>query len=330
MRFAVIGAGAMGSLYGGLLARAGFDVTLLDTWAAHVAAIAREGLRLEGITGDLVVEVAATTDHAAVKPVDVAIILVDANATPQAARIAERVLGPDGFAVTLQNGIGNLEALAAVLGERRVIGGLSYHSAAVQGPGHVRHTHAGPTWLGELSGSRTPRLDRLAADVAAAGFTPEIVDDIRALVWGKFVHNCAINAICAITGLRVGEIPRHPGADALQTRVVEEALAVVRGRGVRLPDPDPLHTIKAFCRVKFNKPSMLQHVEQGKRTEIDALNGAVVREGRALGIPTPYNEAVTWLAKTVEARMRQVLHEAPVDYARLEAEAAAAKASRAG
>ena len=322
MRFCVIGAGSMGSLYGGLLARAGYDVTLLDVWAEHVDAIRREGLRLDGITGDVVVRIRATVRAAEVLPADVALVLTDTNATVEAAAAARVLLRPEGFAVTLQNGIGNVEALTEALGRTRVAGGLSYHSAAVRGPGQVSHTHAGPTWLGELDGgARTPRLERLATALGAAGFAPTIVEDIQGLIWAKFVHNCAINAICAVTGLRVGEISSHPGADELQTRIIEEALAVVRAQGVVLPEPDPMGSIKAFCRVKFNKPSMLQHVEQGKRTEIDALNGAIVRAGRRLGVPTPYNEALVWLTRAVEQRMRRLVREGSPDYARLEAEA---------
>jgi 2-dehydropantoate 2-reductase len=323
LRFCVIGAGSMGSLYGGLLARAGFDVTLLDVWAEHVDAIRQQGLRLDGITGEVVVRVRATVRAADVPPADVALVLTDANATAEAAAAARTLLRPDGFAVTLQNGIGNVEALAEALGRPRVAGGLSYHSAAVRGPGHVSHTHAGPTWLGELDGTRTPRVERLATALRTAGFAPTIVDDIEGLIWAKFIHNCAINAICAVTGLRVGEISSHPGADELQTRIIEEALAVVRAQGIVLPELDPMGSIKAFCRVKFNKPSMLQHVEQGKRTEIDALNGAIVTAGRRLGVPTPYNESLVWLTRAVEQRMRRLVHEGPPDYVRLETEAQA-------
>jgi 2-dehydropantoate 2-reductase len=321
MRFCVIGAGSMGCLYGGLLARAGFEVTLLDVWAPHVEAIRRDGLALDGITGDLSIRIAATTDPEAVPPCDAAIVLTDANVTGAAAAAARTVLDGTGFAVTLQNGIGNVETLAAALGSGRVLGGLSYHSAALRGPGRVSHTHAGPTWLGELDGRRTARLERLAEALAEAGFVPTIVDDIQGLIWSKFVHNCAINAIAAVTGLRVGEIVRSPGADRLQTRIVEEALTVVRALGVTLTDPDPLRTIKDFCRTKFNKPSMLQHVDQGKRTEIGALNGALVREGRRLGIPTPYNEAIVWLTEAVEQRMQRLVRDGPLDYEQLETEA---------
>jgi 2-dehydropantoate 2-reductase len=330
MRIAVIGAGAMGSLYGGLLARAGADVTLLDTWPAHVDAIGRDGLRLDGLGGDRRIEVAAAHPSAAAARIQVALVLTSAGATGEAAATAARVLEPDGYALTLQNGIGNVEALAAVLGEGRVLGGLSYHSAEVIGPGHVRHTHAGPTWLGELDGRRTPRVEALRDLLAEAGFAPVIVDDVRGYIWNKFVHNCAINALAAAAGLRVGEIPRHPEADLFQTRVVEETLAVVRARGIDLPDPDPLSSIKAFCRTKFNKPSMLQHVEQGKLTEIDALNGAVVREGRRLGIPTPFNEALTLLVTALARQRQATLHGPPVDYDRLEVEAKAALAHGTG
>ena len=169
MRIGVIGAGSMGCMYGGRLAEAGCDVTLVDLWREHVEALARAGLRLDGIGGERVIRVPAATPAEAAGPFDLAVILVDANSTADAAREAARLLGPDGYAVTFQNGIGNVEALTAALGPGRVVGGLSYHSAALQGPGHVRHTPAGPTWLGELDGSRTPRVAALHDALARAG-----------------------------------------------------------------------------------------------------------------------------------------------------------------
>ncbi|MFO1349384.1 MAG: 2-dehydropantoate 2-reductase [Gammaproteobacteria bacterium] len=214
--------------------------------------------------------------------------------------------------------MGNLEILIEALGKTRVLGGLSYHSGALRGPGHASHTHAGPTWLGELDGSRSARVAQLHEMLAAAGFKPETVDNIIGYIWSKFIHNCAINPICAATGLRVGELARVPAADALQTKIIEEALAIIRAKNIAITEPDPLPTIKAFCKIKFNKPSMLQHMEAGKRTEIDALNGAIVREGRALGIPTPYNEALSWIIKAMETSRIQLLHGEPIDYEALE------------
>lgn len=322
MRIGVIGAGAMGCLYGGLLARAGQEVVLYDRWREHIEAIRARGLELGGITGEIRVRPArATADWAELGKLDAALIQVDANSTAEAARIVEPCLKPAGFALTLQNGVGNVETLVETLGRERVLGGLSYHSAAVERPGRAIHTHAGPTWLGELDGRRSERVERFADVLRKAGFEPTVVDDILGFIWTKFVHNAAINALSAMTGLRVGELGADASADAFQTRIIEEALAVVAAKGIRLAEPDPMSAIKAFCKVKFNKPSMLQHVEAGKRTEIDALNGAVVREGRRLGIATPFNEALTLLVKALEESRRRALHEPAVDWDAREKEA---------
>lgn len=235
------------------------------------------------------------------------------------------MLKPDGYALALQNGIGNLEALAAVLGSGRVAGGLRYHSATMAGPGHAVHTHAGPTWIGELDGGASPRMDAAAGLLRRAGFTPTFVDDIVGFIWTKFIHNCAINPILAVSGLRVGEISMSPDADALQTKIIEEALAVVHAKGITLTDPDSIASIKDFCTRKFNKPSMQQHMEAGRRIEIDALNGAIVCEGKALGILTPYNEALTWMVGARQHFAMTIENAPPVDYAALEAEIAARK-----
>lgn len=302
MRICIIGAGAMGTLYGALLARSGQDVILYDTWNEQVRAINDEGVRLSGITGDILVRVSATTDPDDIAPVDLCLVQVNTNATEEAAAVAKRVLSDEGYCLTLQNGVGNIEKLVAALGEKRVMGGLSYHSAAPIGPGHTAHTHKGPTWLGELDGHRSERLDGLVAVLKDAGFEPMPVDDIIGFIWGKFIHNCSINAVCAILGIRVGEIPLYPSADAFQTGIINEALAVVRAKGITIPEADPFTAIKAFCRIKFNKPSMLQHVEAGKPTEIGALNAVIVEEGARLGIPTPTNEALVLLIRAVDAR----------------------------
>jgi len=322
MRFCVIGAGSMGSLYGGLLARAGFDVTLFDVWQDHVDAIRRDRLHLDGITGDLHIPIRATSRIEEIPAADCAIILTDANGTREASDTARRVLTDAGFAITLQNGIGNVEALGEVLGPDRVIGGTSNHSAAIRGPGHVTHTHAAPTWIGELDGRSTARLRELERALAGAGFRPVVVDNIFAHIWNKFVLNCGINAISAVTGLRLGELVRTPAVDELQTRIIDEVLAVVRAKGVPLTDPDPMRTIKSHCWKKYNQPSTLQHLEQGKRSEIDALNGALVREARKLGMHVPYNDALTLLLKGVEKHRVQVVHGPAIDYDRLEMEAA--------
>jgi 2-dehydropantoate 2-reductase len=323
----IIGAGAMGSLYATLIARGGANVWIVDGWREHVEAIRSEGLRLSGISGDVRVGLAAYTweDVDRIKErADLGIILVNANDTSRAASVAAKLLNGDGIALTLQNGIGNLEALTDRLSAPRVIGGLSYHSAAIVAPGHVEHTHRGPTWVGDLSGLESERVRAVASLLRGSGFEPTIVNDILAHIWTKFVHNSSINPICALLGIRVGEIPTTPGADAMQTEIIREALAIIEAKGIVLTEPDMMGAIKRFCRVKFNKPSMLQHMEARRPTEIDALNGAIVREGQALGIPTPYNTALTWMIKGLESRRIREAHEEPRDYAEMERQAKSA------
>jgi 2-dehydropantoate 2-reductase len=318
MKITVVGAGAMGGSYGGLLALAGHEVCLIDAWQAHVDAINRDGLRVGGARGEHRVRVAASTG-ATGAGADMVIVFVDANNTGAAAETVRRVLAPDGFAVTFQNGIGNIEQLQAALGRERVLGGSSMCSAATVGPGHVRLTHLGRTSVGETDRAARPRTERLAATLNDAGFETEIATDIMAVIWEKFALNCCINALAATTGLRAGEIARLPALAALQDRIIAEVMAVTNARGIRLPTPDLPAKIKAQCRKKFNKPSMLQHVEAGRRTEIDALNGALLREAQGLGVATPYNEALVALLKGRELHQMRASHEPDLDYEAWEA-----------
>ena len=247
------------------------------------------------------------------------IVFVDANHTGAAAETARQVLAPDGFAVTFQNGIGNVETLQAALGGERVLGGSSMCSAAAIGPGHVRLTHRGKTSIGETDRTVRPRTARLAEILNGAGLETEVAADIMAVIWEKFALNCCINALAATTGLRAGEIARLPALDALQDRIIAEVMAVTKARGIRLPTPDLPAKIKAQCRKKFNKPSMLQHVEAGRRTEIEALNGALLREAEALGIATPCNEALVALLKGRELHRMRAVHEPDLDFEAWEA-----------
>jgi 2-dehydropantoate 2-reductase len=325
MKITVVGAGAMGASYGGHLARAGHDVVLVDTWQDHVDAINQGGLRADGVLGDHRIKLPASAAPD-VRPADVAIVFVDANNTASAAETLAGLLTPDGVAVTFQNGIGNVEKLQAALGAKRVLGGSSMCSAASRGPGHVTLTHMGTTSVGETDGVRGGASDRVQAMVEAlrgAGFEAEHEPNVMGLIWQKFVVNCAVNAIAATTGLRGGEIVRLPELDAFQDRVLEEVMAVTRAKQIRLPNPEIAAKIKAQCHKKFNKPSMLQHVEAGRRTEIEALNGALIREAKALGIPTPNNEALVALLKGRELHEQRRIHQPDLDFDAWEARIAA-------
>ena len=306
MQIAVIGAGNMGCVYGGNLARVGEQVTLIDVWEEHVREIRAHGLRMDGLHGEFTAPVEATTDPAEAPKADAAVICVNTYNTPDAARAAGVVLKDSGYALTLQNGVGNVEILTEVLGAGRVMAGLSFHSGDLKAPGRVTHTNQGPTYLGEPDRSQSPRLAAIANLFARAGLEPVLEPDIMVTIWGKFVHNCGINAICAITNLRPGHIREVKELDEFQSHIIEETVALVRAKGVTLPDADPLQTIKAYCAKKFHRVSMLQHLDRGRRTEIDALNGYVARESRRLGLAAPYSEALMMLMK---GRERQPLHQ---------------------
>lgn len=323
MRIYMIGTGAMGSVYGGLLKKAGNDVTFIDPREDHIARVKRDGIVVEGVRGRHVIQVPAVTSAAGLPPADFVIIFTDTNATREAAKTAREVLKPEGFALTLQNGIGNVEAITAELGAARVIAGVTMNSGALPEAGRAAYTNAGMTSIGELDGRITQRVQDVAKMLNEAGIETKVVTNPMEEIWTKFVLNCAINSLTAITGLRSGEMYRTPEVDALQSHVLDEILAVVERKGIKLTEPDMRKKIKAHCRVRYNQPSMMQHVERGQRTEIDSLNGALVREAKALGMAVPYNEAVVAVVKGVEKSRRQKLHEPPRDYKKLEEEALA-------
>jgi 2-dehydropantoate 2-reductase len=301
MRVLVIGAGAMGSIFGAALARAGCSVVFHDTRAEVLAAIGDRGLDVSGVLGGSVVRHEVAEDARSAGIADMVLVQVEAGATAAAARVAAATLDGGGFALTLQNGIGNWEALADRLGQERVLAGSTYNSGASLGPGRVLHSNLGPTELGEIDGRVSDRAKRVAALFTAGGLPTSVSRGIVAVVWSKFVHNCAINPVSAITGLRAGEIARDAAAARLLDLVLDEVLAVAAAAGVTLPEEDPRGHIHDHCWERYNRPSMLQHIEAGRATEIDALNGALVARGRALGVPVPVNEAIVLAIKGREA-----------------------------
>jgi 2-dehydropantoate 2-reductase len=295
----------MGAIFGGALSRAGAEVVFFDSRSEVVDAINRDGLRVSGIMGEFSLRCAAIIEPSDLGNFDMALVLVNAGATATVASVAERCLGPNGFALTLQNGIGNWEALAGRLGERRVLAGSTFNSGAGLGPGMSHHSDLGTSWLGELDGTVSERAQAVAALFRTGGLPTEAVDNAVAVIWSKFILNCAINPVAAATGLRPGEIARDSHAAALVDGILDEALAVVEAEGITLPEPDPRGHIRDHCWQRFNKPSMLQHIESGRETEIDALNGALVEQARHHGIPTPINEAMVRVIKGREAAARR-------------------------
>lgn len=292
MRIAIIGAGNIGSLYGGNLARIGVPVVLVDPWQEHVTSIQRDGLRLTGLHGDFTLPLQAVVAAEEAGPADVAMICVNTTHTRDAAESAHKILTDDGFVLTLQNGLGNIEILTEVLGTGRVMAGLTFHSADLQSPGCVRHTNSGPTYFGELDRQETDRVRQLQTLFEQAEMNPVVSADILATIWSKFVHNCGINALCALTDLRPNELAAVTEMDDFQSAVIREALAVVRANGIQLPDADPTSVIKEYCAGKGHRVSMAQHLARRVPTEIDSLNGFVVRESHKHGLAAPFNAAL--------------------------------------
>lgn len=301
MKIALIGTGAMGCIFGAALARSGAELVCLDRNPAVVAALQAQGIRLRGVLGEQVVAVRATTDPSQLGQVDMALVLVDAAATAAAAEVARACLGEDGFVLSLQNGIGNLEALVAALGASRVLAGITYNSGTGEGPARSWHTHLGLTTMGEATGNLTPRLQALAERFRAQGMAVELTSRVESAIWSKFVHNCAINPVSALTGLRPAQIMQTAAARALMEHVIDEILQVVQALGISLPEADPRAEILAHCRERMNQPSMLQHLRAGKPTEIGALNEALLERAAPLGLSLPYNHAVVLAIRALEA-----------------------------
>lgn len=300
MRIAIIGAGAMGSLFGGLLSPVA-QVHLVDPWQEHVDAIRRDGLCLVEGGEDKILQLSATSDPAEVSSADLAIIFLKSHQTEWGAQIARRVLRPDGLALTLQNGLGNRDVLARVLGESRAWQGVTAHGATLLGPGRVRHAGLGPTHL-ETRPDIAARAEQVAALFQQAGIETHLSPDLDSLIWGKLVINVGINALTAILRVPNGVLGQTKPARVLMDQAVEEAMQVVRAKGIQLPYDDPFKKVHDVCAATAgNRSSMLQDALRGSRTEINVINGAIVREAAKLGLQAPVNQVLAGLVRAIEA-----------------------------
>ena len=300
---AVVGAGAVGSYFGGMLARAGEPVTLIGR-PAHVAAIREHGLRIENQAWDERVTVAASTDLAEARGADVVLLCVKSGDTASAGRALAPHLAPEALVISLQNGVENADALRAAAG-LTVVRAVVYVAVSLAGPGHVRHTGRGDLILeAPADPARRERLAAFAATCARAGVPCGLEADLAPALWVKLVLNCAFNAVSALGNVRYGVIAADPDARVVVTRAVEEARAVALAAGIRLPDAD---LVAAAWKLAQAMPgatsSTAQDLALGRRTEIDALNGYVARRGAELGVPTPVNQALFALVRLREGAL---------------------------
>jgi 2-dehydropantoate 2-reductase len=304
MKIAVIGAGAMGSLFGAYLTKAGESVTVVDIWPEHITAMRDQGIVLNEAAGDEVVRLDAALGSGGLEPVDLVILFVKAGATRPAATDAATILKPGGRMLTLQNGLGNAELIAEVIGAERVLVGTTAQGATMLGPGRVRHAGQGDTHIGPLSGGVDQFCHEVAATLSRAGLPTFVEADVRSLVWGKLVVNTGINAITAMLRLRNGQLVELPETKQLLELAVEEAVNVAKAAGIQLPYPDPVEKVMSVAiATKHNQSSMLQDILRGAPTEIAVINGAIVREGDRLGVATPVNQTLTLLVQSLEKNL---------------------------
>jgi 2-dehydropantoate 2-reductase len=290
-----MGAGAVGCYYGALLARAGHPVTLIGR-PQHVEAVQRSGLRFQTREIDEHVRLQASTDAGGVKGAQLVLFSVKSTDTESAGKAMAAHLERDVAIVTLQNGVDNAERLSTVLG-LQVIPATVYAAVEMAGPGHVRHHGRGELVIGRGKGS-----EALVAAFRSAGVSVEISDQVATALWVKVILNSAYNALSAITQLPYGRLVRNPGITAVMNDVVAECLAVARAAGVQIPADihDAVRRIAETMPAQFS--STAQDLARGRKSEIEHLNGFIVRKGEALGVKTPVNQALLSLVKALESK----------------------------
>jgi 2-dehydropantoate 2-reductase len=295
MNIAVMGAGAVGCYYGGMLARAGHPVILIGR-PHHVEAVRRDGLFLETLSFKAHLPMQASTDASGLRGAKLVLCCVKSTDTENAAADMAPHLQPEALVLSLQNGVDNAQRLQARL-SRDVAATAVYVAAEMVGPGHVRHHGRGELVIGPSAASA--ELARLFAE---AGVPVQISDNVAGALWGKLIMNCAYNALSAITQLPYGRLVQSDGVEPVMRAVMQECLAVAQGELVTVPG-DVWEEVRRIGRTMSGQfSSTAQDLARGRRTEIDHLNGYVVRKGEALGIPTPVNRTLHTVVKLLEGR----------------------------
>jgi 2-dehydropantoate 2-reductase len=302
MRIVVMGAGSMGCLLGGYLARADHEVFLVDPMTERTEAITTDGITVEGVNGDFEVKASAGPTYTLDASPDLVLVCVKAYDTATAASDIVDFLGADTAVLTLQNGVGNIERLAYTLPREQLLAGTTSLGANLLDPGRVHHAGEGETHIGDVYGERSDRAEGIAAVLTAARLPAVAVDDIHRLVWNKLAVNVGINALTALLRVRNGRILAAEGATRIMEPAVAECIAVAEESGVRLDAAEVMARVKDVARrTASNRSSMLMDMLGGRRTEIDAINGAVVHRGRELGVAVPVNETLTHLIHALES-----------------------------
>lgn len=306
VKIAILGAGALGCAIGAALSEGGNEVWLLNRSAAHVDAMVRDGLQVDDASGSRRVKVHATTRAAEAGVVDLVIVLVKSFDTDAAMRGSLALLGPDTLVLSLQNGLGHEDMLADIVGRERVLAGKTYVGGVMRGPGHIESGVVGKaTHIGELDGRISARVNAIAATFNASGLDTSVSANIVGTMWDKLLVNVATGALTGTTGLTYGQLYDEPLLKKVALAAVAEAMTVADAAGVKLSttEPERAWTLAGAGLSSGFKTSMLQSLEKGSITEIDFINGAVVRWGQRHGVPTPVNATLVACIKGIERCM---------------------------
>lgn len=304
MKIAVVGAGAMGSLFGGLLTESGADVWLLDIWAEHIKAVNDNGLNIEREGKFRSVSVKATTDPNRIGISDLVISFVKSTNTSQAAKTAKFLMDDSSLILTLQNGMGNADTIAEVIEPTRIIAGTTSHGATMLGPGSIRHAGIGPTTIGMWADDGKDKALYIAKFLTEAGIKTEAVDDIQSVIWNKLLVNVGINAITALTGIKNGQLLDLSATQDISRAAVEEAMELARAQGVMIREDSVGHVFEIAKATSPNRSSMGQDVDNKRLTEIEAINKFVVREASKIGLKVPVNKTLTALIETLQSHYK--------------------------
>jgi 2-dehydropantoate 2-reductase len=307
MKTAILGAGAMGSVFGSFLAEVGGEVVLIDVAKPVVDAISSRGLIIRDKAGnEKSFQIDATTEPGNVGVVDLLIVFVKCYHTEAAVRSALPLLGDNSIVLSLQNGWGNASRIGNLVGPEKVLVGVSYHSATALGPGQVFHGGQGPTYLGELDGSVSERAKRVASFLASGGIEVQTSTEVLKDIWSKLALNAATLPTSVLARMTADRLLSSPDMQELMRNLLQEVIAVANARKIDLNFDERWSAIVRLLKQlgPNTKGSMLQDIEQKRPTEIDVINGAIVEAGQSLEIFTPYNCAVVSLIKALETGLQ--------------------------
>jgi len=302
MKIVIVGPGAMGCLFAAFLSKSKEEVWLLDKDKERAAKINKQGIVVDGIPGNWQPRVNTTSIVQEIGKADLVLICVKSYDTKAAMQEAKALVGEDTLVLTLQNGIGNLEILSEIVGEEKVIGGVTNMGAILLDTGHIKFAGKGETIMGLVDGKIPVQMRAIREMFNKAGLETKVSRDIKSLLWSKLVINVGINALTAVTRLYNGKILDFEGSRKILREAVTEAVKIVKRKRIKLLYDDPLAKVEAVCEATApNISSMLQDVLRKKKTEIDFINGVIVRFGQELSINVPVNSLLVDLIKTIEA-----------------------------